>query len=152
MGIKVTNVPYFGGITSLQRLAIFQAAQVASAARMLHIFQLIASALDTLRPRENAYVRVEYEFIRNGAPRCVSGERVVELFCERVQARQAGPGHGGKVMVLVVVADVVSERVERAVIGPGLLVELVEEVVLGDEVAGAGVQRAGEEGREDEVP
>jgi hypothetical protein len=33
---------------------------------------------------------------------------------------EAGPGHGGKVVVLVVKADIVCEPVERPVVGEGL--------------------------------
>lgn len=87
---------------------------------------------------------------------------------QRVQLR---PGDGREVVVLVVQTDVVGEDVQRAIVGVGfrgrqrvervrllLLVLLLvldglgtvlhvgEEIVLGNKVPGAGVQRAGEEG------
>lgn len=67
-------------------------------------------------------------------------------------------------MVLVVQPNIVGKEVERAVVREGLWwrrailgcvlgrgSSVVEDVVLGDEVACAGVERAGEEGGEDEV-
>jgi hypothetical protein len=54
-------------------------------------------------------------------------------------------------VVLVVVADVVRERVERAVVAVRLLVEAVPHVVLRDEVPRARVQAAREEAAHDQV-
>lgn len=54
-------------------------------------------------------------------------------------------------MVLVVVADVVCDNVERAVVRVRLLVGAVPEKVLRDEVCRARVQGARKEGREEEV-
>lgn len=54
--------------------------------------------------------------------------------------------------MLVVVSDIVSESVEWTVVGPRLLVPLLEEVVFGDEVPCAGVQTSREEGGEDKIP
>lgn len=96
-------------------------------------------------------------------PALVAGQLVIELAGDAVDLVQAGPGDGGKVVVLVVQADVVGDPVERAVVGKGLgdgdpvgRVTLgrgdgLVDVVLGDEVAGDGVQAAGEEGGEDQV-
>jgi hypothetical protein len=93
----------------------------------------------------------------------VPGEVFVELAGNVAQLVQPGPGDGGEVVVLVVQADVVSEEVEGSVVGEGLRdLELVVDVLLlggdglvdvmlGDEVAGQGVQGAGEEGGEEEV-
>lgn len=87
----------------------------------------------------------------------------IELVGDLAQLGQARPGHGGEVVVLVVVADVVGEDVERAVVAVGLgdghaVVRVrglgrdgLVDVVLGDEVAGGGVQAAGEEGGEQQV-
>lgn len=96
-------------------------------------------------------------------PALVAGEVVVKLAGDAVDLVQAGPGDGGEVVVLVVQADVVGEPVERPVVRKGLghgdLVgrvalrgrDCLVHVVLGDEVAGDGVQAAGEERGEDEV-
>jgi hypothetical protein len=54
-------------------------------------------------------------------------------------------------MVFVVVPDIIREDVQGPVVAVGLLVETVPEVVLCDEVAGAGVEAAGEEAAGDEV-
>lgn len=54
-------------------------------------------------------------------------------------------------MVLVMVPDIVSEDVQWAIVAVCLLLEPVPKVVLGDEVASAGVQGAGKEGRGNEI-
>lgn len=91
-------------------------------------------------------------------------QRGVELIGGGAQRGQTRPGHGREVVVLVVVADVVGQDVERAVVAVGLgdghvgrvlrflggRHRLVD-VVLGDEVAGGRVQGAGEEGGEQQV-
>lgn len=96
-------------------------------------------------------------------PAAVLGQVVVELAGDLVELGQAGPGHGGEVVVLVVQADVVGEEVADAVVavrlGDGHLVARVPlrrrhrrvDVVLRDEVARQRVQRAGEERRQQEV-
>ena len=91
------------------------------------------------------------------------GQLIVELVGDAVQLRQPGPRDRGEVVMLVVQTNVVCEVIENAVVGVGLwdgdfvggvgcvLLGLLENVVLGDEVAGAGVQRAREEAAQDEV-
>jgi hypothetical protein len=76
----------------------------------------------------------------NARPRLVLRQRVVKLARKLPQRRQPSPGDGGEIVVLVVVADVVGEDVERAVVGPGFLVVAVEEVVFSN-------LRRGEEGQ-----
>lgn len=96
-------------------------------------------------------------------PALVAGQRLVELLGRLVDGGQPGPRDGGEVVVLVVQADVVGEPVEGPVVGEGLGhgdhvagVPLrggdgFVDVVLGDEVAGHGVEAACEEGGEQEV-
>lgn len=93
----------------------------------------------------------------------MAGQLVVELAGDGAKLGQAGPGDGGEVVVLVVQADVVGQKVEGTVVGKGLgdrdVVGGVAlgggdglvDVVLGDEVAGERVEGAGEEGGEEEV-
>lgn len=97
----------------------------------------------------------------------VAGEGLVEFASDAVELVQSCPGDSGEVVVFVMQAHVVGEEVEGAVVGVGfrwgkgvervglLLVVLLlldrlgtvvdagEEVVLCDEVAGTGVERAG---------
>lgn len=80
-----------------------------------------------------------------------------------MQLRQSRPRDGREVMVLVVQAHVVRQQVQRAVIRerfwhrgvgervPGGGTLLLEDIVLSNEVARAGVQGAGEKGGEDQV-
>lgn len=127
--------------------------------------------LDTA-PRTD--IRVQDEDPDHPDPTPVAGQRLVEVGRDVVQLVQARPRDGGEVMVLVVQADVIREDVERAVVGVclggleglervrrvGLRLRFElqlgerfgaagghfgEEVVLGDEVAGAGVQGSGQE-------
>lgn len=102
-------------------------------------------------------------------PAVVAGQIAVELVRNLVQLPQPSPRHSREIVVLVVQADVVREQVQHAIVRErlrrrrklgflALLVGLLqrarvlrEDVVLGDEVAGNGVQRAGEEGAQDEV-
>lgn len=93
----------------------------------------------------------------------MTGQRVIEVRGDALELGQAGPGHGGEVVVLVVQADVVGEPVEWAVVGEGLRdgdvvlrVLLLRsdglvDIVFGDEVACKGVEAAGEEGGNEEV-
>lgn len=91
---------------------------------------------------------------------------VVKLVRDTMELGQTRPRHAGEVVMFaatsaraqsieraLVIADIVGERVERTVVGEGLVAARgrVEDVVLGDEVGRAGVETAGEEGAEDEV-
>lgn len=102
-------------------------------------------------------------------PAVVTRQVAVEFIGDLVELPQTCPRHGGEVVVLVVQADVVREQVQRAVVRErlrrrgefsflALFVRLLqgarvlgEDVMLGDEVACDWVQRAGEEGAQDEV-
>lgn len=93
----------------------------------------------------------------------MAGKRLVKLLCNVIHSVKSRPGNGREVVVLIVQPDIVGQNVERAVVGKGLwngdLVVRVPlrrgdglvDVVLGDEVAGQGVQAAGEEGGEQQV-
>lgn len=99
----------------------------------------------------------------DGDPAAVAGEVDVELSRQGVQRGKTGPGDGGEVVVFVVQADVIREQVKPAVVREGFrdrderrgITGLdggwVKDVVLGDEMSGAGVQRAREEGTRDEI-
>ena len=88
---------------------------------------------------------------------------IVELVRDSVEGWKTRPGNGREVVVLVVQADVVREEVEGAIVRVrlgqrylvrrvgGVLVRLLEDVVLGDKVACAGVQRPSEEAAQDQV-
>lgn len=96
--------------------------------------------------------RTRDELPRNTRPRLVLRKRVVELAREFAKRGKTSPRHGGEVVVLVVVADVVGEDVERTVVRPGLLVVAVEEVVLGDlETQSGQFREEGEKGRRRET-
>lgn len=121
------------------------------------------AALLPLDAALEAHVLVEDEPPDGHDPALVPGQGVVEVGGDAVDLVQAGPGDGGEVVVLVVQADVVGEPVEGAVVGEGfgdwdVVVRVLllggdglVHVVLGDEVAGEGVQAPGEEGREEQV-
>lgn len=123
----------------------------------------LASTLLALHPAPQADVLVHDKLPHDVHPALVHGQLVVEFVRDAVQFGEPGPRDGGEVVVLVVQADVVREEVEDAVVrvrlGDGNLVRgvrcgllgLLEDVVLGDEVAGAGVQRAGKEAAENQV-
>ena len=93
----------------------------------------------------------------------MAGQVIVVVVRDAVQRRQASPGHGGEVVVLVVQADVVGEPVEGSVVGEGLgngdavvgilllRCDGLVDVVLCNEVPGERVQTAGEERGEKKV-
>lgn len=122
-----------------------------------------AAAVLALDAAADADVFVPNEAPDGVGPALVAGQVLVKLPGHVVDGGQAGPGHGGEVVVLVVQADVVREPVEGPVVGKGLgdgdavvrvalrLGDRLVHVVLGDEVAGQRVEAAGEEGGEQEV-
>jgi len=87
----------------------------------------------------------------------------VKVVRDTVQRVEARPGDRREVVVLVVQTDVVGEEVERSVVRVGLgkwdlvggvrrvLLGLLENVVLGDEVACARMERSGEKAAHDQV-
>lgn len=94
------------------------------------------------------------------------GKIVIELVGNLVEFVQTSPRDGREIVVFVMQANIVGQDVEGTIVRVGLgkgdlvggvggvggiLGGLLKDVVLGDEVAGAGVQRAGEEGAQDEV-
>lgn len=72
-------------------------------------------------------------------PRGVVRQVVVELGGEGLDLGQASPRHVGEIVVLVVVADVEAEGVERTIVRKRL-VAVAKDVVFRDEVAGERVQ------------
>ena len=77
-------------------------------------------------------------------------EVVVKLGRDLAYLTQPASGHLGEVVMLVVIPHIVHENVERAVIAVCLL-PWREDVVLGDEVPGDGVQAATQKHRREEV-
>ena len=91
----------------------------------------------------------------------------IKLLGHLVQCGQATPWHGGEIMMLIMQADIIRQQIQRAIVTkrlgqrhspsrPILTLDArvrrdAEEIVLGNEVPRAGMQRAGEEGGEDEV-
>eukprot|EP00160_Parvularia_atlantis_P010085 Unigene1986_Nuclearia_a/m.6185 Unigene1986_Nuclearia_a/g.6185 ORF Unigene1986_Nuclearia_a/g.6185 Unigene1986_Nuclearia_a/m.6185 type:complete len:385 (+) Unigene1986_Nuclearia_a:121-1275(+) len=90
------------------------------------------------------------EVPRDEDPGRVVRQRAVQLGRHGLELRQAGPGDVGEVVVLVVVAHVEREPVERAVVRERLM-RACEDVVLADKVPRTRVQRAREERRGEEV-
>jgi hypothetical protein len=94
----------------------------------------VAPQVLALDARKHADVLVGDEPPGDERPALVALELVVgiPLWGEGLDRGQPGPGDVGEVVVLVVVADVVSEQVERTVVRVGLLlVALFEGIVLG---------------------
>ena len=92
-----------------------------------------------------AHVLVEDEVPDNLDPGRVVGEVVVVLGGQALDLGQARVGDVGEVVVLVVVAHVEEDKVERAVVGVRGLPP-AEQVVLRDEVAGQRVQPQPQQG------
>ena len=122
-----------------------------------------APTLVTLHPAPQADVFVHDKLPHNVDPALVYRQFIVKLVRNAVQLGKPCPRDCREVMVLVVQADVVCEVVENAVVRVrlwdgnlvgrvrGVLLWLLENVVLGDEVAGARVQRSGEEAAHNQV-
>mmetsp|Transcript_41269 Transcript_41269/g.82958 ORF Transcript_41269/g.82958 Transcript_41269/m.82958 type:complete len:317 (+) Transcript_41269:219-1169(+) len=108
----------------------------------------VRAALDAAEGADGVVENVAQD---DAGPRLALRQVVVELRRNLLHLRKVPPGDVGKVVVLVVVADVVGEHVERAVVGVRLGLA-VHDVVLGDEVSGGGMYAARKEGRQQEVP
>lgn len=118
----------------------------------------LSASLASLDPARHTNVRIPQELPQHQAPAIMPRQRRVKFVRNGPQLRQPRPGHGGKIVVLVVVTDVVCEDIQRAVVavrlGNGDVVVWVGrfgsdgsiDVVLGDEVAGSRVPGACEEG------
>lgn len=90
-------------------------------------------------------------------------QRGVEFVRNLPQLGQLGPCHGGEVVVLIVVADVVRQHIQRAVVAvslrhwdvvvgvPSLGGDSLVDVVLCDEMTSSGVPRSGQERAEQKV-
>ncbi|KAI3487047.1 hypothetical protein L1887_49083 [Cichorium endivia] len=72
-------------------------------------------------------------------------QHIVKLGCHLAQLWQPRPRHTGKVVVLVVIAHIVRQHVERSIVRPGLLLDAAKHVVFGNEMRGARMQTAGKE-------
>jgi len=110
----------------------------------------LAVRLGPLGPVVDADPGVSEELPQNEHPGGVEGQVVVELRGHGLEGGESGPGDLGEVVVLVVVPDVEAEDVHEPVVGVRL-VAWDEGIVLSEEVAGAGVQTARQEGRHEEV-
>lgn len=123
----------------------------------------LASAILPLDAAGHTHVCIQDESPQHIDPAVVSRQRRIKLVRNRTQLRQPRPRHSGEVVVFIVVANIVSEYVQRAVVAIclgdghaivrvlGLRGDGLVDVVLGNEVACGGVQAAGEEGGEEEV-
>lgn len=120
-------------------------------------------ALDSA-PQTNFLVQDELPDDTN--PAAVVGQVLVKLLGNLVDLPKSGPGDGGEVVVLIVQANVVGQEVEGSVVreslgdrdtvlGVARLLVLkrstIENVVLGDEMAGYRVQGSCKETAQDEV-
>ena len=128
-----------------------------------------ASTFLSLHTTPKANLLVQNELPDDLHPAVVARQVAVELVRNLVQLPKPSPRNSREVVVLVVQTDVVREQIQHAVVRESLrrrrklgflalLVGLLqrarvlcEDVVLGDEVASDGVQRAGEEGAQDEI-
>lgn len=123
----------------------------------------LAAALLPLHSTPQTDILVHDKLPHDVDPALVHGQLVVEFVRDAVQLGEPGPRDRREVVVLVVQADVVGEEVENAVVRVrlrdgdlvrrvrGVLLGLLEDIVLGDEVAGAGVQRAGQKAAQDQI-
>jgi len=51
-----------------------------------------------------------------------------------MKSRETGPRDGWEIMMLIVISDVVCQKIERAIIAVGFLIETVPDIVFGDEM------------------
>mmetsp|Transcript_73308 Transcript_73308/g.210539 ORF Transcript_73308/g.210539 Transcript_73308/m.210539 type:complete len:242 (+) Transcript_73308:3-728(+) len=113
----------------------------------LHFFVSLLVPLDTAVRRHLVVENISEDESR---PRCTLWQVVVEFGCDFPNLGQVRPRDVRKVMVLVVVADVVREHVQRPVVRVRLC-HAIDDVVLGKKVAGRRVDGAGEKGAQEEV-
>lgn len=121
------------------------------------------SALFSLHARPQADVLIPDELPDDVDPALVHRQIIIKLMRDLVELRKARPRHGREVVVLVVESDIVCEEVEDAVVGVclrdwdlvrwvrGVLGRLLKDVMLGDEVACTGMERASQEAAQDQV-
>lgn len=107
----------------------------------------LAVALDT---REGRHARVRDKVPQRARPRLGLRQRVVELGRDLAHLRQTEARDARKVVVLVVVADVPGQVVERTIVRVGLLA-LDKLIVLRDKVARDRVQAESEPVRDEQV-
>lgn len=114
-----------------------------------------------LNSTRQPHLRIPYELPNDANPALMLRQISIELLSHLMQRRQSRPGHSREVMVLIMQAHIIRQRVQGAIIRirlrdrdirggiarPSRL--LLEDVVLGDEMACAGMERAGEERGED---
>lgn len=123
----------------------------------------LAPTVLPLHPACDAHILVPEEPPEHEHPAVVARQRGVELVRDLPQLGQLGPCHSGEVVVLIVVAHVVREHIERAVVAEslwhwdvvvgvlGLWGDSLVDVVLRDEVTGGWVPRTGQERAEQQV-
>ncbi len=100
--------------------------------------------------RVGTHLRAHNEIVQDLDPRVVTRQVVIELGRNLSHLAESVAGYVGEVVVLVVVAHVEGDQIERAVVRVGL-VALDEHVVLGDEVARDGVETEAEHGADEQV-
>jgi hypothetical protein len=168
--IHVVDQSMYTNLLRLPKLILFgNTERLLRVSRNLSARADLPAALLSLHTTPKTNLLVQDELPNHLHPAVVARQIAVELVRDLVQFPQPGPRHSGKVVMLVVQADVVREQVQHAVIGEGLwrrrkldflalfvcLLEgarvLREYVVFGDEVACNRVKRASEERAQDEV-
>jgi hypothetical protein len=78
------------------------------------------ATLLTLDTAVHTNILVPDETPNGVAPALMARKVLVKFMGNIANTVEAGPGHGGKVVVLVVKTDVVCEPVERSIVGEGL--------------------------------
>lgn len=123
----------------------------------------LPASLLPLDSAPQADVLVPDELPKHVYPALVLGEILVEVVRDPVESGQARPRDGWKVMMFVVKTNVVRQHVERPIVRVrfrqwdlvrrvrSVLVRLLKNVVLGDEMACAGMQRSSQEAAHDKV-
>lgn len=123
----------------------------------------LPTALRPLHPTPQTDVLVPDELPNNIYPALMAGQLVVKFMRDAVKHGQSRPWYGGEIVMLVMQTHVVGKDIERSIVrerlrkwDPVLRVPccgglLLENVVLGDEVARTGVQRAGQERAQKQV-
>ena len=125
----------------------------------------LAPTLLPLHSTAHAHLLIPDELPNDIHPALMPGQILIELLGNLIHGRQPTPRHGREIMVLIVQPHVPGEKVQRAVVRvrlrhrrlelgariARLARQVREDVVLGDEVAGEGVQTSREEAGEDEV-
>ncbi len=106
---------------------------------LIHQFILFSNGRFPLHPRIRSHFRVGNIIPQYFRPRIVRGEVIVVFWTHLLQCGQPASRNAREIVMLVVVADVEGNQIERAVVGVRFLA-FDEYVVLCDEMAGYGVE------------